>query len=52
VELAQRETRHYAKRQLTWFRKERDVHWLEGFGDARDVQERSLALIRAELQKA
>ena len=26
-------TRHYAKRQLTWFRKEPLVHWLPGFGD-------------------
>jgi len=26
-------TRQYAKRQMTWFRKESDVHWIEGFGD-------------------
>ncbi len=26
-------TRRYAKRQMTWFRKETGVHWLEGFGD-------------------
>ena len=26
-------TRRYAKRQLTWFRKEPVVHWLPGFGD-------------------
>jgi tRNA dimethylallyltransferase len=26
-------TRHYAKRQLTWFRKEPLVHWLSGFGN-------------------
>ncbi len=26
-------TRRYAKRQLTWFRKEPQVHWLAGFGD-------------------
>jgi len=26
-------TRHYAKRQLTWFRREPDVTWVEGFGD-------------------
>ena len=35
---AQRNTRNYAKRQLTWFRKERDMVWLSGFGDvARDA---------------
>ena len=30
---AQRNTRRYAKRQMTWFRKERGVEWLSGFGD-------------------
>lgn len=29
----QQSTRQYAKRQLTWFRREQNVHWLEGFGD-------------------
>jgi tRNA dimethylallyltransferase len=27
-------TRRYAKRQLTWFRREPDVRWFSGFGDA------------------
>ncbi|MEW6455994.1 MAG: tRNA (adenosine(37)-N6)-dimethylallyltransferase MiaA [Acidobacteriota bacterium] len=27
VRLTQRDTRHYAKRQLTWFKKEKGVHW-------------------------
>jgi tRNA dimethylallyltransferase len=26
-------TRRYAKRQMTWFRKEPLVNWLPGFGD-------------------
>ena len=26
-------TRRYAKRQLTWFRRDPEIHWLEGFGD-------------------
>jgi tRNA dimethylallyltransferase len=29
-EKIQRHTRHYAKRQLTWFRKDRRILWLEG----------------------
>jgi tRNA dimethylallyltransferase len=29
----QQSTRRYAKRQLTWFRRENSVHWLLGFGD-------------------
>ncbi len=34
---AQQGHRNYAKRQMTWFRREPEVHWLEGFGDeARD----------------
>lgn len=30
---AQQAHRNYAKRQLTWFRKEPDVCWLQAFGD-------------------
>jgi tRNA dimethylallyltransferase len=33
-------TRHYAKRQLTWFRREEDISWFEGFGDDPPVQRR------------
>ena len=33
VEAAQQGHRNYAKRQLTWFRREPEVHWIEGFGD-------------------
>ncbi|MFZ0885596.1 MAG: tRNA (adenosine(37)-N6)-dimethylallyltransferase MiaA [Candidatus Acidiferrales bacterium] len=29
----QQATRNFAKRQITWFRKESAVQWLEGFGD-------------------
>jgi tRNA dimethylallyltransferase len=29
IELLQINTRHYAKRQLTWFSKEKDIYWLE-----------------------
>ncbi|MCF0129704.1 MAG: tRNA (adenosine(37)-N6)-dimethylallyltransferase MiaA [Pseudobutyrivibrio sp.] len=29
VELIKQNSRHYAKRQLTWFRRERDVIWLD-----------------------
>ena len=34
----QQGTRQYAKRQLTWFRREANVHWLSGFGDEPSVQ--------------
>jgi tRNA dimethylallyltransferase len=39
---AQRNTRHYAKRQITWFRRERELQWLKGFGDAPQIREAAL----------
>jgi tRNA dimethylallyltransferase len=39
------ETRRYAKRQLTWFRREQGVHWLPGFGDDARVQAEALAMV-------
>jgi tRNA dimethylallyltransferase len=38
---AQQGHRNYAKRQLTWFRREPEVVWLAGFGDDPDVQEQA-----------
>ena len=29
IYILKRDTRHFAKRQLTWFRRERDVRWLD-----------------------
>ena len=40
VSATQAATRHYAKRQWTWFRREADVTWIEGFGDDPHVQSR------------
>jgi len=37
-EAIQQATRRYAKRQMTWFRREREVQWLKGFGDDAEVQ--------------
>jgi tRNA dimethylallyltransferase len=33
IAAAQQGHRNYAKRQMTWFRTEPDVHWIEAFGD-------------------
>ena len=41
--------RNYAKRQITWFRREPEVIWISGFGDDTDVQARALDLVRAQL---
>ena len=38
VYYATRNTRHYAKRQITWFRRERDLVWLRGFGSDAAIQ--------------
>ncbi len=29
VYVIKRDTRHFAKRQITWFKRERDVHWID-----------------------
>lgn len=46
LESTQQETRRYAKRQLTWFRKEQNVHWSAGFGDDPAVQQQALSIIQ------
>lgn len=46
LELTRQETRRYAKRQMTWFRKEPGVHWISGFGDSPHVQDQALAILR------
>jgi len=45
VVFAQRNTRRYAKRQETWFRRERDMEWLRGFGADLTVSERAIELV-------
>jgi len=39
-------TRRYAKRQRTWFRREPDVTWLYGFGDAPAIVDTALGDMR------
>jgi len=46
IQAAQQAHRNYAKRQMTWFRREPDVHWLAGFGDEAEIQKNALAMIR------
>jgi tRNA dimethylallyltransferase len=45
IEQTKLDVRHYAKRQLSWFRHERDVEWLAGFGNDPDVVEAACALL-------
>lgn len=41
IELIQQNTRHYAKRQLTWFRRDKAIHWL----NANDDYEKNISII-------
>jgi tRNA dimethylallyltransferase len=42
---AQRNTRNYAKRQITWFRREPELVWLRGFGDLPETRSAALDLV-------
>ena len=46
VELIQQNTRHYAKRQLTWFRRDKEIIWL----NANDDYEKNIHTIDALLR--
>ena len=46
---AQQAHRNYAKRQITWFRREPDVHWLAGFGDDTAIQAEGMAIVERNL---
>ena len=47
IAAAQQGHRNYAKRQMTWFRREPDVCWLAGFGDDPLIQQECLASVAA-----
>jgi tRNA dimethylallyltransferase len=46
---AQQAHRNYAKRQITWFRREPDVHWLAGFGDDSDIQAEGIKIVEQQI---
>lgn len=45
IEQTKLDVRHYAKRQLTWFRREPGVQWLNGFGNDFQVQRELIELL-------
>lgn len=47
IAAAQQGHRNYAKRQLTWFRREPGVHWLRGFGDDPAIVTQAEEVIRS-----
>lgn len=50
VEQMKLDTRHYAKRQWTWWRAQQNTFWLEGFGFEESVIEQASRIV-AQLQK-
>ena len=45
LQAAQQAHRNYAKRQMTWFRREPEVRWLRGFGDDAAIQREAVDLV-------
>jgi tRNA dimethylallyltransferase len=44
----QQATRRYAKRQLTWFRRDAQIHWLSGFGQDALVRQQAIGWLRSQ----
>jgi tRNA dimethylallyltransferase len=44
IKATQQGHRNYAKRQMTWFRREPEVLWIEGFGDEAETVQTATAL--------
>jgi tRNA dimethylallyltransferase len=51
IDQAQRNTRRYAKRQWTWFRRATAMQWLEGFGEQSGVREAVLDQVALHLAR-
>jgi tRNA dimethylallyltransferase len=49
IEAAQQGHRNYAKRQLTWFRREPEVNWIESFGDEAETVRTAVELVQNSL---
>jgi tRNA dimethylallyltransferase len=49
LEAAQQAHRNYAKRQMTWFRREPNVSWIKGFGDDPSIQSEAVARVGTSL---
>jgi tRNA dimethylallyltransferase len=49
IEQTKLDTRHYAKRQLTWWRNQAKPTWLDGFGNEPTIIEQASQMIRLQL---
>jgi tRNA dimethylallyltransferase len=50
VAQAQQGHRNFAKRQLTWFRRDDEMHWLSGLGGEEEIVEEAFGLVRGFLK--
>lgn len=50
LEQMRRDTRRYAKRQLTWFRRDSDARWLSGFGTESQIRDSAMNMLAKFLQ--
>ncbi len=48
ISAVQQAHRNYAKRQMTWFRREPDVVWLAGFGDNPEIIQKATATLQQQ----
>ncbi len=51
IAAAQQGHRNYAKRQMTWFRRETNVEWIDEFGDSQSAKIRAEQLVRLFLRR-
>lgn len=49
IAAAQQGHRNYAKRQMTWFRRDPQIEWIAGFGDDADAQAAACTLVANHL---
>lgn len=49
ISAVQQAHRNYAKRQMTWFRREPEVHWLFGFGHEPAVKAKAIELVQTAI---
>ena len=52
IKAAQQGHRNYAKRQMTWFRREPEVQWMEGFGDEAETVRAAAELVQSALTRS
>jgi tRNA dimethylallyltransferase len=51
IEETQKESRHYAKRQMTWFRADADIIWLDGQLDSGELKGKAAEMINEFLRR-